>query len=81
MSDNDSISLRQLVAKNIRRERNRINLSQEGLAYRAEVHRTYIGAVERAEKNISVDNLERIAKALNVDISILVTGSSNETAS
>lgn len=49
-------------------ERKKLGLSQEELANRAGVHRTYIGMVERAEKNITLKNIERIAKALNVSI-------------
>jgi len=49
----------------LRKER---NLSQEQLADLACVHRTYIGMIERAEKNITLCNIERIAKALKVDI-------------
>lgn len=49
----------------IRKER---NLSQEQLADLAGVHRTYIGMIERAEKNITLCNIERIAKALKLDI-------------
>jgi len=44
------------------------NLSQEQLADLAGVHRTYIGMIERAEKNITLCNIERIAKALKSDI-------------
>ena len=44
------------------------NLSQEQLADLAGVHRTYIGMIERAEKNITLCNIERIAKALKLDI-------------
>ncbi|GGC82406.1 hypothetical protein GCM10011508_07170 [Flavobacterium lutivivi] len=44
------------------------NLSQEQLADLANVHRTYIGMVERAEKNITLVNIEKISKALNVNI-------------
>jgi ribosome-binding protein aMBF1 (putative translation factor) len=44
------------------------NLSQEQLAHLADVHRTYIGMVERAEKNITLVNIEKIANALNVNI-------------
>ena len=44
------------------------NLSQEKLAELAGVHRTYIGMIERAEKNITLCNIEKIAKALNTDI-------------
>ncbi len=41
-------------------------LSQESFADKCKVHRTYMGAVERGETNISLDNLERIARALNL---------------
>lgn len=44
------------------------NLSQEQLADLAGVHRTYVGMIERAEKNITLCNIERIAKALKVNI-------------
>ncbi len=47
-------------------------LSQEQLAHLAEVHRTYIGMIERAEKNITLVNIEKIAKALNVNIKELL---------
>ena len=49
-------------------ERKKLGLSQEELANRAGVHRTYIGMIERAEKNITLKNIEKIAKALNVPI-------------
>ena len=56
----------------VRSERTKKNLSQEGLADLAGVHRTYIGMIERAEKNITLENIEKIAKALNIDISELL---------
>ncbi|MDI9364205.1 MAG: helix-turn-helix transcriptional regulator [Flavobacterium sp.] len=43
-------------------------LSQEQLSFKANLHRTYIGMIERAEKNITLVNIEKIAKALNVNI-------------
>lgn len=46
-------------------------LSQEELAAKANVHRTYIGMIERGEKNITITNLKKISDALEVDISIL----------
>jgi transcriptional regulator with XRE-family HTH domain len=48
------------------------NLSQEQLAFLANLHRTYIGFVERAEKNITLVNIEKIANALNVNITDLI---------
>lgn len=52
----------------IREERLKQNLSQEKLATKAGVHRTYIGMIERAEKNITLENIERIAKALGLNL-------------
>lgn len=53
----------------VRELRNKKGLSQEKLAEFADVHRTYIGMIERAEKNITLVNIEKIAKALDVSIS------------
>jgi len=61
-----SSKLRRVVADNVRRQRLDLALSQEGLATEAGLHRTYIGAIERAERNLSLDNIERLAKALGV---------------
>ena len=52
----------------VREERSRQGLSQEKLAKKAGVHRTYIGMIERAEKNITLENIEKIAHALGVNI-------------
>ncbi len=56
----------------VREERHKLGLSQEELASRAGVHRTYIGMIERAEKNITLENIEKIAKALKLNIKDLV---------
>ncbi len=58
--------------RNVRRLREAQGLSQEELAERAQVHRTYVGMVERAEKNITLRNIEKFAKALQVPITELV---------
>jgi len=52
----------------VREQRLLLGLSQEELAGRAGVHRTYVGMIERAEKNITLTNVEKIAKALNLSI-------------
>lgn len=52
----------------VRQLRKEKNLSQEELSFRANLHRTYIGMIERAEKNITLANIEKIAKALNVEL-------------
>lgn len=64
---------RALIAANLRRLRAQQGLSQEALADRAGIHRTYLGSVERAERNISIDNVCRIAWALGVDVRELLT--------
>lgn len=56
----------------VREERLKRRLSQEQLAEVAGVHRTYVGMIERAEKNITLLNIEKIAKALNLEISELL---------
>jgi transcriptional regulator with XRE-family HTH domain len=62
------------VGVRIRELRKEKGISQEELAYRADLHRTYIGMIERAEKNITLINLEKIAKALEVSIPQLFKG-------
>lgn len=55
-----------VFATNVRRRRLELGLSQEELAERAGIHRTYVGMLERGEKNVTIYNIERIAAALNV---------------
>ena len=52
----------------VRKLRKEQGLSQEELAFRVDLHRTYIGMIERAEKNITLLNIEKIAFALNISI-------------
>ena len=52
----------------VRKLRNVLGLSQEELAEKAGVHRTYIGMIERGEKNITLSNIEKIASALGVSV-------------
>jgi transcriptional regulator with XRE-family HTH domain len=65
-------SIGERIGLNIRRIREQQGLSQENLAAIAGLHRAYIGQVERAEKNIGLQNLEKIANTLEVDIRALV---------
>jgi len=60
------------VGLNIRRIREKRVFSQEKLAALADLHRVYIGQIERGEKNIGLKNLEKIAKALDVPVRFLV---------
>lgn len=64
--------------KNVQKIRKIRHLSQEQLAELAGVHRTYIGMIERAEKNITLYNIERIAKGLNVPIVELLSVNDND---
>jgi len=59
--------LRDILAKNMRRLRAARGLSQEALAHECGINRTYLSAIERSERNISIDNIARIAKGLKVE--------------
>jgi transcriptional regulator with XRE-family HTH domain len=61
-------SARFRFAMNLRAARKAKGLSQEELADKADLHRTYVGSVERGERNVSIDNIERLAAALNLDV-------------
>ncbi|MGA3083844.1 MAG: helix-turn-helix transcriptional regulator [Thermodesulfobacteriota bacterium] len=65
-------SILKKFGKRVREERLKLNLSQEKLAERAGLHRTYIGMIERAEKNITLENIDRIASALEISIKNLL---------
>lgn len=62
----------EIFAENLRRFRANSQLSQEALADLAGVHRTYVGMLERKEKNVTVQNIERIARALKVEPYLLL---------
>lgn len=58
----------------MRRMRQERHLSQEALADKAGIHRNYLGGIERQERNVGLDNLEKIANALGVTVSQLLSG-------
>lgn len=74
-------SARKNFARNLRETRLSKGLSQEALASKSGLHRTYVGAVERGERNISIDNIERLASALDCSITDLLEEENNETTS
>ena len=65
-------TIRKKFGEKIRKLRRAKGLSQEELAFRAGVHRNYLGGIERGERNPALDNIAAIAKALGVDISELL---------
>lgn len=66
------LSARELLAKNVRELRQEKEWSQDELAARSGLHRTYVGTVERAEQSITVDSMEKLATALNVKVARLL---------
>ena len=65
-------SARRIFAENLRKARLAKELSQEDLAELASLHRTYVGSVERAERNVSIDNMERLASAVGISLPSLL---------
>jgi transcriptional regulator with XRE-family HTH domain len=66
------MSLRETFGDNLRRARQAAGLSQRQLATLAGLDRTYVGSVERGERNVSIDNIERLAEALSVEAADLL---------
>ena len=71
MGDKSQSDVKQRFGKAIRRRRRELDLSQEELAERAELHRTYVSDIERGDRNPSLENIEKLAKALNIKVSAL----------
>ena len=57
------------VGKRIKELRNKLGISQEELAFRSEIHRTYIASLEVGKRNVSIETLEKVVKALEVSLS------------
>lgn len=60
-----------LFGRRLKELRQQQGLSQEELAFRAGLHRTYVGGIERGERNLTLKNIQRLADALGVDIKAL----------
>jgi transcriptional regulator with XRE-family HTH domain len=58
----------------VRERRNELDISQESLAERAGIHRTYVADVERGARNVGLENIERLAFGLEISISALFAG-------
>lgn len=69
-----SKTVRNKFGKRVRELRKQRGWSQEEFADKAGLHRTYIGSVERGEQNVSIDNIEKLAKTLGVSIDNLFKG-------
>lgn len=67
-----SHTLRKTLSINMKHYRSLLNLSQEDLADLCDLHRTYISDIERCNRNVSIDNIEKIAYALKISPSILL---------
>lgn len=66
-----NIELSKAFGAVVRESRTKLKLSQEELAHQAGLHRTYIGMIERGEKNITLENISKISIALNLSVSEL----------
>lgn len=67
-STSTQLPARVLFGQRLRLAREAMSLSQEGLAERAEIHRTYVSQVEAGKRNIAVDNMERLAQAVGMEL-------------
>ena len=68
------MDIKKIFGQNVRRLRKARGFSQEELAERAGLHRTYIGSIERGERNVSLKNIAAIAQALDVNVTELMDG-------
>ena len=73
MNEKRRFKLRKILADNLRRHRKANHISQEDLADSCGFHRTYIGSIERCERNVSLNTLEALAKALKTTVPDLLT--------
>ncbi|MEA5577913.1 helix-turn-helix transcriptional regulator [Anabaena sp. UHCC 0451] len=65
---NKTVDIKWGFGRAVRKRRRELDLSQEELAEKAELHRTYISSIELGKCNVSLENIEKLAKALNISI-------------
>jgi transcriptional regulator with XRE-family HTH domain len=78
MKDPPSRDIRIRFGEAVRKRRKELNLSQEDFAERAELHRTYISDIERGTRNVSLENIEKLAKALDLTLPELIQMANNQ---
>lgn len=66
-----NIDLKKEFGASIRERRKQLGMSQEALAERADLHRTYVSDIENGARNISLENIQRLGKALDIPLSAL----------
>jgi CheY-like chemotaxis protein len=76
-----TIDLKTLLGMAIRTQRTALGISQEELAYRAGLHRTYVSDLERGARNPSIESIEKLAGALQISVSKLFASTGNGTSS
>lgn len=62
------IHYRLIFAANVKKQRSRLQISQEELSYLSGLHRTYISSIERGNRNVSIDAMQKISTALDVPL-------------
>ena len=72
LSEKDRKTIRKCFGDHVRKKRLELNISQEELAFKSGLHRTYVGSVERGERNLSLENIFVFAKALSCDPTELI---------
>ncbi len=78
MSEQPLQDIRVRFGNVVRKRRTELQISQEDFAEHAGLHRTYISDLERGRHNVSLENIEKLAKALNLSLSDLMERVSNQ---
>ncbi len=71
MKENERSDIKWLFGRAVRKRRRELDLSQEELAERAGLHRNYVSDIERGDRNPSLENIQKLAKALDIKVSAL----------